>query len=284
MSDVLCQCHPVVALCYFCVVLGTVLFAPHPAYLLLSLALALGYRRTLCGRAKSYVALPLVLLAAVIAPLFHHEGVTVLLYFPNGNPLTLESVLAGLASAVLLATSLCWFACLGEVLTTDKLICLFGALTPALSLLLSMILRLIPRLRDRLALLAQAQRGLAHTPRTRVRDAMRLLSALTTYALEHGIGTADSMKARGYGLPGRTAYHPFVWDDRDRALVLWFGLGGCFVGLGGLAGGLQWHWYPFAHGAPLTPLTVLFFLIYTLLCATPLMLNAWEVYRCTHSR
>ena len=40
------------------------------------------------------------LLAAVVNPAFVHQGVTILTYLPSGNPLTLESILYGLAAAL----------------------------------------------------------------------------------------------------------------------------------------------------------------------------------------
>ena len=43
------------------------------------------------------------LLAALVNPAFVHQGATILTYFPSGNPLTLESILYGCASGVLLA-------------------------------------------------------------------------------------------------------------------------------------------------------------------------------------
>ena len=41
------------------------------------------------------VALPVLLLAALVNPAFNHAGVTILIYLPSGNPLTLESILYG---------------------------------------------------------------------------------------------------------------------------------------------------------------------------------------------
>ena len=45
---------------------------------------------------------------------------------------------------------------------------------------------------------------------------MRALSVTVTWALENAVVTADSMKSRGYGLPGRTAFARQRFDGRDR--------------------------------------------------------------------
>ena len=64
--------------------------------------------------------LPLFLAAALINPAFNHAGVTVLTYFPNGNPLTEESIFYGAFAAALLLSVICWFSCFNEVMTSDK--------------------------------------------------------------------------------------------------------------------------------------------------------------------
>ena len=94
--------------------------------------------------------LAVALLAAGFNPLFNHEGATILGYWPSGNPLTLESVLYGGGTALMLLAALGWFSCLNRVMTADKWMCLVGRALPTLSLLLSMTLRLVPRFRARL--------------------------------------------------------------------------------------------------------------------------------------
>ena len=73
-------------------------------------------------------------------PAFSHQGITVITYLPTGNVLTLESVLYGLAAACMLAETLLWFRIMCGILTTDKIVYLFGKGFPVLGLMLSMIL------------------------------------------------------------------------------------------------------------------------------------------------
>ena len=108
--------------------------------------------------------LPMALLAALVNPAFVHQGATILTYFPSGNPLTLESILYGCASGVLLAAVVLWFVCVTDVITSDKVVYLFGRIIPALSLLLSMTLRFVPQFTRRLRTVAQAQRRLGGMP------------------------------------------------------------------------------------------------------------------------
>ena len=37
--------------------------------------------------------------------------------------------------------------------------------------------------------------------------------------MENAVQTADSMKARGYGVKRRTTFHLFVFDSRDAAVL-----------------------------------------------------------------
>ena len=50
-------------------------------------------------------------------------------------------------------------------------------------------------------------------------DDSRLVSAVTSWALESGIETADSMKARGYASSRRTSYSIYRFDTRDALCI-----------------------------------------------------------------
>ena len=83
--------------------------------------------------------------SAFINTAFNHEGITVLYYLPDGNPLTFESVVYGFASSVMLINVIVWFSCYSSVMTSDKFIYLFGKIIPSLSLIFSMTLSFIPK-------------------------------------------------------------------------------------------------------------------------------------------
>ena len=155
---------------------------------------------------------------------------------------------------------------------------LFGRVIPALSLLLSIILRFVPRFVRRLRAVAQAQRHLGRdtqtgAPARRVRSALRVFSIVVTWSLESGLITADSMRCRGYGLPGRTSFSLYRFDRRDGAVALWLAFCGLYLLGGGLASGLRFQYYPMLLSGSVTPLTVSFFVVYSLLCFTPVLLD-----------
>ena len=147
------------------------------------------------------------------------------------------------------------------------------------ALLLSMVLRFLPRCRAQYQAVREAQMGLSGPPRgglERARMTGKLASVTVTWALENAIETADSMKSRGYGLPGRTAFSIYRFDSRDKAALLWLGFCGFFIASGWMAGGFYWRYYPTIKGAPVTPLTVMMHLCYLALCLTPVIVDRRE--------
>ncbi|MCL2106608.1 MAG: energy-coupling factor transporter transmembrane protein EcfT [Oscillospiraceae bacterium] len=274
--------HPAVNIIYFALVIGCAVVLAHPVCLALSFACALGYSALLSGRrALPVYLLPMLPLTALVNPLFSHEGVTILAYFPNGNPLTLESILYGISAAFLLVTVISWFSCFNAVMEGDKLVYLLGRAIPALSLVLSMALRFVPRFTAQARAIAEAQKCLGRNLSRgnvfrRVRQGARILSILVTWALENAVDTADSMKSRGYGLPGRSSFSIYRIERRDKlALAFLLLCGGLVIG-GAAAGQLEFHFYPRVTGAPFQLWQAVLFILYFALCALPLWAHGRE--------
>jgi len=276
--------HPLVNFLYFALVIAFSMLLLHPLTLAISFGGAFVYSCRLSGRRalrfNLLYLLPLLLLMALMNPLFNHQGLTVLGYFRNGNPLTLESILYGLAAAVMLVAVICWFTCYNAVMSSDKFLYLFGRVFPALSLLFSMALRFLPRFSQQLSEVRQAQKGLGRNKDTgslmqRARFALTLLSILITWALEHGVETADSMKSRGYGLPGRSFFSIYRFSTRDKWTFCGLTAIGCFISYGALAGGLSYRYFPSLKGAGGAFTTVLI-AAYTALCVLPLIIEFME--------
>ncbi len=291
--DAFSACHPAVNFVYFALVLVFSMFVMHPASLLISLACAAAYNLCLNGR-KSLrfqlaFVLPVMLMAVMVNVAFNHEGATILTYLPTGNPLTLESISYGAAAAVMLAAVVIWFGCYTLVMTSDKFVYLFGRVIPALSLVLSITLRFVPRFMAQLYVVSQAQRCVGQDVSNgsviqRVRNAVAILSIMVTWALENAIETADSMKSRGYGLPGRTAFSIYRFDDRDKSVMLWLLACGFYIACGWAAGGMYWSFYPTIKAVEITPMTVSFQLAYFALCITPVILDRREEWIWKHLR
>ena len=282
MNDSFSALHPALTFCYFAAVLLLTMLVLHPVFLALSLLGALGYCAVLrgwrsLGRTLGWLVPFLVLMAALNA-LLNHAGVTMLFYLPNGNPVTREALCYGAAAAAMFAAVILWFQCCNVVMTAEKYLYVFGSALPGVSLLLSMALRFVPKFSAHIRSVRAAQASLGCGTREgsawqRLKNGAHILSVTVSWALESGITAADSMKSRGYGEKGRTAFSIYRMDDRDRSLLVWFIFCGAYVLCGVLAGGLRFRYYPSLAGAPVTPMTVSFFVVYFLLCLTPAALD-----------
>ena len=278
--------HPFINLLYFVSVIGFAMFFTHPVCLAVSLLCALTYSIYLHGkkavRFNLIFMLPMLLFTALLNPLFNHQGMTILTYFRGGNPLTLESILFGISAAVMLVTVISWFSCFNAVMTSDKLVYLFGRVIPSLSLVLAMALRLVPRLRAQIKVISDAQKCVGrHISNGNIlqktRHGLRILSIMVTWALENAIETADSMKGRGYGLPGRTAFSIFRFDRRDAYALLYIGTCAAIIIAGAMTGAYHFRYFPTVKGEWTGMATITIFVAYFLLCSLPMIINLKEV-------
>lgn len=277
--------HPLVNFLYFGFVISFSMFFLHPVCLVVSLLCAFIYSVKLNGRRalrfNLLYMLPMLLFAALINPAFNHEGATVITYLSSGNPLTLESIIYGLAAATMLVCVICWFSCFNAVITSDKFIYLFGKIIPALSLILSMVLRFVPKFKAQIKAVSNAQRCIGRDIShgsiiERAKHGITILSIMVSWSLENAVDTADSMKSRGYGLSGRTAFSIFTFSARDAWALCIIIVLGLYVIFGALSGGIYFRYFPTFKSAPLSPYSISIFSSYFLLCIMPVIIEVWE--------
>lgn len=285
MRDSFSEYHPFINLIYFAFTISFSLVLTHPLAQGISLICAVIYAVSINGK-KSVIfllkyCLPMVLLTAFINPAFNHEGATTLLYFPNGNPLTLESILYGFSAGVMIITTLMWFSSFNSVMTTDKFIYLFGKVIPALSLVLSMSLRFVPKFKSQMQTVTEAQRSIGRDVSNgsllqRTKTAIHIFSIMITWSLENAIETADSMKSRGYGLKGRTAFSIYRFEERDKYALIWLSFCGLFLVAGTILNAFGFRYFPDIRYAAFDMTTIPFYCAYSALCITPVILNLKE--------
>ncbi|NLK65462.1 MAG: energy-coupling factor transporter transmembrane protein EcfT [Clostridiaceae bacterium] len=285
MKDAFSTYHPLVNFLYFAFVFAFSMVFMHPVCLVISLTCGVIYSISLKGKkaVKFNFAflLPVMLVTALINPAFNHEGATILTYLPTGNPLTLESITYGIAASAMLSAVVCWFSCYNEIMTSDKFVYLFGRIIPAMSLILSMSLRFVPKFKAQIKVVSNAQKCIGRDVSNggifeRARHGITILSIMVTWALENAIETADSMRSRGYGLLGRTAFSIYRFDKRDKKALLAIAFLGCYVLLGGILGGLKWRYFPTMKGAASGIFTISLWISYMGLCLVPVIVNRQE--------
>ncbi len=270
---------------FFAGVLGVTMFVTHPVILTISFISAISYAVLLKGwrrtvRNNLVFTLPVMIIAAAVNPMFNHYGVTILGYLSNGNPFTLESCVYGLIMALMLAAVISWFSCYTEVMTSDKFIYLFGKVIPALSLVLSMALRFVPHFARQAGVIADGQKCVGRSTKNgnvlaRIRHGITIFSILVTWALENAIETADSMKCRGYGEKGRTAFAIFHFDRRDGYCLLGMLATFGIVIFGAMKGYVFSRYNPkiVVKGFPPTPMSCLVFGSFLIFCMLPVILE-----------
>ena len=280
--------HPIVNFLYFVFVIVFSVTEMHPVCLTISLLSSLLCTFVCCGsgRLKSSVLffIPVFLMTALINPLFNHEGITIITYLPGGNPLTLESVVYGLCSACMIVNVICWFGVYGNIMTSDKFIYLFGRVIPSLSLILSMTLRFVPLFAKQLKTVVNARKGMGidsstGSIKTRIKNGLTVLSVMITWALENAIDTADSMRSRGYGIPGRTAFSVFRFSERDIAAITAIVFLGLYVLVGSFAGAAEILYFPYLKSVPFSLYSVSVYFAYGILCLIPIFIEIWEVIK-----
>ena len=281
-QDTFAGFHPAVNFAFFAVAIGLSMFLMHPVFLAISIIGSGAYLWYLHGVRgffrQVWYLIPVMIFMALLNPLFNHEGVTVLFYLDNDKPVTLEAVCFGLASAAMMGSSILWFSSSSVVFTTDKIIYLFGRLIPSLSLLISMTLRFVPRFKEYLQKTMQVQKAMQPPKRKleTLKLALTAFSATVTWAMEQSIVTADSMKSRGYGAAGRTAYSIYRFERRDLAVLLillalcagtvspWF------------MGNMNWDFYPAMNGQLLGCAQIFSYLSFSGICLMPLIIDLTE--------
>lgn len=275
--------HPLVLVTYFISVLLISMFVSNP--IIQTEALVCGILFCLMLRKRSKIAgdigfyLPLFLIAAITNPLFSHNGVTPL-FFMNGNPITLEAIIYGIFLAVMLIGVLIWCKCYSEIMTSDKFLYLFGRVIPKLSLVLSMAIRFIPMFKRQLKKVSNAQKtmGLYSTDSfvNKIKSHGRVFTAMIAWSLENSIETASSMKARGYGIKGRTSFSLFRFLKKDLFMLALSVLLLAMTLVPASIGETTFYYYPRITSVRITPGAILAYTAFGILSFLPFAVELKE--------
>lgn len=292
-NDTFSTYHPIINFIFF---IGAFLFGMilmHPVYLLCSMILSVVYYVTIKGSAAlKYVLgmVPFYLVLSIVNPFFNPKGDTVLFTYFGGRTFTFEALLYGLVLAALFVSVINWFASYNAVMTSDKFLYLFGKWIPSLSLVLTMVLRFVPSYQKQITKIGGARKCIGKsigdgTNREKAEHGLTIVSVLTSWALEGGIITADSMRSRGYGCGKRTSFCLYRWEKRDWLLLITMlvCIMGIFVCI--ICGGTQAEFLPQVR-IEMNGYTVTGIVFYIIFLSIPTVLNIWEdiVWRILRSK
>ena len=311
MTDEFSRYHPVVNLIFYLLVLGTTMFQMSVGLVFISLFSAVVYYFMLKkteGLKYCAVVVGIIIVSAIINPLFSHKGGTLLFYLFTGNPVTLESIIYGLISAIIIGAMLLWFSTFNQVMGVERILGAIGKVLPNVSLLITMIMRFIPQYTrhqrkvsmvnkvnkrnygEKINLLNREKTEKENVIEARkrqkkkngidkiidsIKEGSRTFSITTTWALENSIYTADSMKARGFGTGRRTNYSNYKFQKRDYLLMGWLVILWLVVVFSLEREKVYTYYHPFIQ----VKNNVVVYLIYGLLCLTPVLINVKEEIR-----
>lgn len=291
MKDTFSRMHPITNFAFFTVAIAFSMFLMHPVCIAISLVCAfinasyLGGKKTILFSVKFLI--PGIILVALVNPLINHRGATIIEYLPWDNPLTLESIVFGIASAVMLCSTVLWFSCVNRVMTSDKLVYLFGRITPSLSLVLSMALRFVPRFIQQFKQVRRVQKQFyCNKPSflQRLKSGIGVLSIMITKSLEGAVETSDSMKSRGYGLKGRTAFSFYTFTLRDKITLACILMETVFLITVVALRKINFRYFPSIKGTFFDGFSFAFYIIYTAFMLTPFIINVGERLKWKRSR
>lgn len=273
--------HPAVNFIFFAAVIASAVSFDQPVFLCVGFGSSLAYSLYLNKkRAAAFDSAMVIFIVAytLFYSAYNHFGVTELGKNFAGNTMTLESVVYGAVIAVKTATVLMWLFCMHQIVSSDKVIYLFGRISPKFSLYLSIVLRTVPRIRARFSSVNDARRGVGRGTRQgslfrRAADRMKIFSIVVTWVIETLAEAADSMKSRGYTLRGRTAFSIYRFDYRDRSFVLFMFLCVSILISGALLDQTRTQYDPSIVINRITPLSFVFYAAYALMCLAPMIVQ-----------
>ena len=273
--------HPMINFIYFTAVIACTICFKHPVFLGIGYVCAFAYSVKL-GGIKVFLLNLLFLLLGIMYALryasYEHFGVTVLAVNMIDNQITLESFVYGLVNGFIFATVCMWCCCILMLITADKIVYLFGRISPKLSLFLSILLRTVPRIKVRAKRIEISREGIGRgivqgNLWERFLHLLSLISILITWTMEDFVESSNSMKSRGYSLRGRTAFSIYRFDNRDRSLIIVLFWCLTVIGMGVLLNQTTMYFDPMLIMNPITRLSYLFYVIYAFFLLLPLGLQ-----------
>ncbi|MCR5429486.1 MAG: energy-coupling factor transporter transmembrane protein EcfT [Lachnospiraceae bacterium] len=269
--------NPIFLFVYFLTVTVISMFAFNPV--MIAIALVSGILMTLvlaregCGRFFIYTVFIFVVTSAA-NPVFSHNGVTVL-FVMNDNPVTLEAVLYGVGMGTLICAILMIMRVFTRIMTGDKMLCVMGSASPKLALLITMTFRFIPLFHRQAVKTELTQRALGRYNGENAIDTIRMklkiFSMMTTWGLENGIVTADSMSARGYGSGRRTSFSVYRFRKADAVMLAVLAVFAGAVAFFIATDAVRFSYYPQMSGIAHTPAAIVCYVLYGLMCLLPVM-------------
>ena len=285
--------NPIVQFCYFILSSAVCMFSSSLVIALIALVGAVVNFLFLSRRLRIRSELGFFVffvLMAFVNPFFVRNGTTVILVV-NDRPITLEALVYGIFSACVIVAVIYMFRLFSSVMTSDKLLYVFGTAFPKLSLVLSGAIRYVSLLSERKKRVEDAHRAFGSYGGygnmgffARIKGSLRVFSALVSWSLENSIITADSMSARGYGVGKRRQFSLFRFGAFDLAFSVVVAALGALAFTGEFLGIADIVYYPTLKMPTCDAISVIWYVSYALLVLMPTVCKISEEIRWKYLR
>ncbi len=269
--------HPVVIFIYFIAVFSVSMFTQSPVYLLISMTgsfLFLCVLNTVKISIISFLKyIPFSILIMILNPLFSHNGATPL-FFINNNAFTFETLIYGAILGLMILCVIFWFKSFNIIFNSEKILFLFGKISPKISLIFSMALHFIPNFSRYFNEVLAIQKKLYK--KSKFKMYISCFSAVVTHSLETSVDTADSMSARGHSTGKVTNYGRFRFKTDDFILLVSILILIILTYIAIVTGASKVSYYPVIIFSNLDLITFISYLAFAALCFLPGMYEIKE--------
>ena len=220
--------HPAVYVIYYILLIIFAFIYNDPYYLLLFLSIITilitlqGIKHELWYVLKYFI--PMSVIIIVLNPLVSHMGTTKI-YILGSYFITIEALVYGMLMSMSLLIILLLFTSYNRTVSYQEMLYLFSKKFPNISMVIIMALRFIPllsiRLNDVNKIYNFNKKNEDDNSRiNKIKTTAHSLAVVVSWSLEESIVTANSMKARGYGIKKRTNYLYYKFRKIDYLLII----------------------------------------------------------------
>lgn len=224
--------HPLVLLLYYISALFFVLSYSNPVFVITVCVFMFLTGIYFAGAKKTFKTLQMAmyigLLIFLINPIINHRGSHIIFYLFD-NPITLEATFFGFFNMIMIMSMLLLFVSFNILLNSQRFLYLFSWALPQITFIVNMSLRyvslFIKRGKELFSVLSLRGINIKSGKKTEIiKNAGKILSALTEWSLEDGMCIAQSLKVKGYKTSKRTCYQSFTFALRDKVLTCIFSI------------------------------------------------------------
>lgn len=218
--------HPSVLLIYFLGIFNFTFIYNHPIFMISNLIciilVTLLYIKPKKILLSIKTAAIMSIFIIVINALTNHRGANILFYLFD-KPITLEAILYGIISSVMIAIMFITFLIFNILIDSERFLYLFSGILPKLAFITNMSIRFTQVFKKRageILAVSSTRKAVSTKLMDKVKNNMILLEALVSFSLEEGMHISRTLKAKEYGVYKRSSYNSYKFIGVDLIIII----------------------------------------------------------------